>query len=292
VLKPLAANMKNGMYLDKNNIRFVFEDSEREWLDNHIEFVEKYQKPFIEIDKLYDNEEFLITGDSKIGGKPDLPIDFDWPEYKGEAMVFLCQINCKEICFFNEDLPNYGWLYFFLYVEKAGQIKNYIDSKEKFKILYFEGDEKELEEYYWPNNLQEKYRFKSNGLKFTKKWMLPDYESITVKQNEPASQDFFILREIRDYCKTTNCKMFGYPNPIQDDVLYDWSSQYFEDYELKDRKKTNQYAEENCDELICILEFDTCRKMIVENVFAEYEVLEIPNGYWGDIKKGFGKSKF
>lgn len=53
-----------------------------------------------------ENKEKLPKGSSKIGGKPDLPKDFQWFYFKGEdyknrvenrPLSFLMQINCEEV---------------------------------------------------------------------------------------------------------------------------------------------------------------------------------------------------
>lgn len=53
-----------------------------------------------------ENKKPLPKGTSKIGGKPDLPKDFQWFYYEGEdykkrvvnrPLSFLMQINCEEV---------------------------------------------------------------------------------------------------------------------------------------------------------------------------------------------------
>ena len=60
-------------------------------------------------------------GSSKIGGKPYLPADFEWPTYTDSSdnvtrpLSFFCQINLAEVKSFDKDgaLPDRGTLYFF-----------------------------------------------------------------------------------------------------------------------------------------------------------------------------------
>ena len=70
------------------------------------------------------NSEKIPKGSSKIGGKPDLPKDFQWYYYNGEdykkrvvnrPLSFLMQINCEEVHKYDKEslLPEKGILYFF-----------------------------------------------------------------------------------------------------------------------------------------------------------------------------------
>lgn len=71
-----------------------------------------------------ENNEKIPKGSSKIGGKPDLPKDFQWYYYNGEdykkrvvnrPLSFLMQINCEEVHKYDKEslLPEKGILYFF-----------------------------------------------------------------------------------------------------------------------------------------------------------------------------------
>ncbi len=58
-------------------------------------------------------------GASRIGGVPDVPSDFRWPQHKGKPLKFLIQLNCAEIAEFRDQtlLPADGILYFFYDLE-------------------------------------------------------------------------------------------------------------------------------------------------------------------------------
>lgn len=70
-------------------------------------------------------------GNSRFGGYPDLPENFDYPEnIDDEKMTFIAQLNLQEICQLgiNTHLPNSGMLYFFLGNDHDGasDIDNYV----------------------------------------------------------------------------------------------------------------------------------------------------------------------
>ncbi len=59
---------------------------------------------------------------SKIGGKPYLPIDFEWPTFYNKEdgithpLSFFCQINLSDVKKLDKDgvLPEIGMLYFYI----------------------------------------------------------------------------------------------------------------------------------------------------------------------------------
>lgn len=71
-----------------------------------------------------EDEESYKLGATRFGGKPDTPVDFTWPTYKGKSyddiekerpLTFLAQFNCEEISKYDVDhiLPKHGLLSFF-----------------------------------------------------------------------------------------------------------------------------------------------------------------------------------
>jgi uncharacterized protein YwqG len=89
------------------------------------EVFEKIKLNSINIEFDNDNSRKLSIGTSKLGGKPDLPKNFEWYYFTGESQLtdevanrplsFLAQINCEEAKQYDIDsrLPKKGMLYFF-----------------------------------------------------------------------------------------------------------------------------------------------------------------------------------
>jgi uncharacterized protein YwqG len=86
--------------------------------------LEPLKRNAIVINYSEENREKIPKGSSKIGGKPDLPKDFQWYYYNGEdykrkvanrPLSFLMQINCEEVHKYDKEslLPEKGILYFF-----------------------------------------------------------------------------------------------------------------------------------------------------------------------------------
>ena len=166
--------------------------------------LEPIQKSSIRI--IYD-ENFsgeLPAGSSKLGGKPDLPSDFQWYYYKGKSyeeeiaglppgilkyynpddakyttalpLSFIAQINLEEVHKYDKDnlLPPKGILYFFYELENMPW--GDIHSKGGAKVYYFSGNVSELQRTDYPADLKDEYKLPEMPMAFSTKNELPDFE--------------------------------------------------------------------------------------------------------------------
>lgn len=69
-----------------------------------------------------------IVGASRYGGRPDLPVNNEWPRtLKGELLGFFMQLNLEDVPRFPDNtLPESGVLYFFLEEDDCGPVKHRI----------------------------------------------------------------------------------------------------------------------------------------------------------------------
>jgi uncharacterized protein YwqG len=77
----------------------------------------------------------LPLGQSKLGGRPDTPPDFNWPTKDDKPLSFIAQINLSELpAIESSQLPTHGLLSFFYNNEVWG-----FDPKDKggFQVFYF-----------------------------------------------------------------------------------------------------------------------------------------------------------
>ena len=113
------------------NTKIEVSSLDKEFLINSIE-------PSIGI-KTHKIEDVAISiGTSKIGGKPDLPANFQWPLYNNEPLAFCAQFNCQELISFDQKslLSSNGMLYVFIYIDTTWP--GFISKRESFKIIYLE----------------------------------------------------------------------------------------------------------------------------------------------------------
>jgi uncharacterized protein YwqG len=88
-------------------------------LQKQLQTVAVPQKPLFGLFKQPDRKKHIgltaAVGASRLGGLPDVPPGFSWPQIDGKPMQFLAQINCAEIPAQTVDapFPAEGLLYFF-----------------------------------------------------------------------------------------------------------------------------------------------------------------------------------
>ena len=116
----------------------------------------------------------LPLGASRIGGCPDLPEDFDWPEYEGRPLAFTAQLNLTELAAQPEvlALPKAGSLVFFYDPEKSNWGNDPLDSSSVPVVYYLEPDE-ELVRTEVPDEVPDEGLFECCSLKFSVDQNLP-----------------------------------------------------------------------------------------------------------------------
>ncbi|MEZ4669411.1 MAG: YwqG family protein [Anaerolineae bacterium] len=120
---------------------------------------------------------------SKVGGLPDLPPEFAWPEVDGFVLDFVAQINLTEVKPFDKDdlLPSLGILYFFYDIDRS--LSDYKNSTRFNRTLYFDGDTSLLRRREWPvNRHQYATSYAPCVVNFRNELTLPYYESTQIME--------------------------------------------------------------------------------------------------------------
>lgn len=191
----------------------------------------------------------LAVGQSRIGGRPDLPADFVWPYYEGKdyldetpvnrPLTFMAQINLAEAAEFDKEelLPKSGLLSFFyeLQTERWG----FDPADRGCSRVYYFPDLAGLQRTELPADLAEEYQLPEFALTFSARTELPDcgdfmYSPLTqdIPERFPAEADNFdwdAYEEMRaeygcapaedGWSETT--KLLGWPNVIQNPMAYE-----------------------------------------------------------------------
>ncbi|MHB8647404.1 MAG: YwqG family protein [Thermomicrobiales bacterium] len=158
----------------------------------------------------------LPIGVSKLGGSPDLPLDFVWPDYQGFPLPFVAQINLWDIAAYDvqKGLPSVGMLYFF-YDYDHHRTFMLQESPDMWRVRYFDGEMKSLRQMQMPPSLP-KYRgpFKpclfmpSSVITFAPYNAYSDGLSSAVEQFGPVAP--FTSEEVEAYQHVLN--QFGPPS--------------------------------------------------------------------------------
>jgi uncharacterized protein YwqG len=198
------------------------------------------------------DERDMPIGSSKIGGQPDLPNDFGWPDWNGKHLGFIAQVNLKDVAELNVDpaLPKSGVLSFFY---EADEQPWGFDPTHKgsARVLYFSAEN--LTRRPFPEILSKYAKFDVCRVHFQEQVTLPPagsaevesleltrgpdrYEWVEIESSgvyrikeippeeseESTPTEWDIYGEIFDGLSEESggvChRMLGYPDPIQGDM--------------------------------------------------------------------------
>lgn len=174
------------------------------------------------------DQDQIKTGQSRMGGEPDLPKNFVWPEWQipaddssygwpdsnrttPTALDFIAQINLSEIAGYpgSEKLPAHGFLYFFYLIESNAWGFNPRD-KGSSSIVYFAGSSMELSRQKPPQNTTSLTL--ASSVSFETIWSIDD--SLIV-----ADEDFETYCELKEQLgpsdTETNHRLLGNCHTIQ-----------------------------------------------------------------------------
>lgn len=189
-------------------------------------------------------------GDSKVGGLPHAPLNYQWPYFKKLPLEFVAQLNCNDIEY--QHFPETGLLLFFYDNRHGGySIKEkgfihveYLPDMDKLEVIESPQLEKKrvfglFGSYIIPNI------YKETKIQFYPAVSLPDDEKkigIDVDWAEPYWELKAELVEHRFI------QIGGYPNPVQNDGIAESIAKMFhrgkpEDwdmiFEISDDKTTD-----------------------------------------------------
>jgi uncharacterized protein YwqG len=197
----------------KESIKFTFDTC---GLGKHWQKFEPKLREEIRITTIVQEESEMLIGQSKIGGRPDLPAKMDWlREGNGNSLSFIAQINFGELKEYNKtsELPNSGIIYFFYSAEQKGWGFDPMD-KDKFKVFYSDNNDNLIRKEF-PFDLDEYSKYKPCKLTFANSVSLPGWENEFVQENLKDKEiDAYIEIMGVEMCN----KMLGYSDNIQGEM--------------------------------------------------------------------------
>ena len=241
--------------------------------------IESLLIPAIKISKKEIKSENKI-GVSKFGGKPDLPVNINWPILNEKPLCFLAQINLEEIMEFDieKKLPETGILYFF--VEHPGEFSL------NHKIIY--SNEKELLRNEYPKELDKNCQFSESKMNFEHIYTFPSNETLEIESLSEVDKDsYFEIDE--DVFNYNNNQILGHTCPVQGDVNLEWAFTKLGIEFTEDNYENNKIEINNIrSKFINLLQFST------ENSIPEFwEVFYIDSsGYFGITEKDLKELNF
>ena len=170
----------------------------------------------------------LYPDSSKIGGRPYLPADFEWPEYKdkndGEIrpLSFFCQLNLSELSAYDRDglLPERGILSFFYECESFCWGFDPED-KGAARVFYYENTEGFVPTDI-PQEIDSDYVMPEMPLSFEARKAYPMFEEFDVLSDiicDCEDYDRLVEELGGDVWVSDRHKILGYADIIQNEML-------------------------------------------------------------------------
>ena len=191
----------------------------------------KMIRPTVGIRTKSSDDKNLKVGKSKIGGKPDLPVDFEWPKSDNKSMLFCAQYNLFELTKFDTEsvLPNKGFFYIFLSLDEKWKEFNGIN--QEFKFIYSESEN--LIRTGFPKDLEQNQSFKTALIEYFEFYTIPQYDNFKLFELDKKYDDLAYhfneltddcIRDILDLGYDNYHQIIGHDRSIQASVVYEFSS--------------------------------------------------------------------
>ena len=219
----------------KNNLdkikSFIRNSEEIEIEKSDKEKLIKMIRPTVGIRTKSSDDKNVKVGKSKIGGKPDLPKDFEWPKSDDKSMLFCAQYNLSELAKFDKEnvLPKKGFFYIFLSLDQEWNEFNGVN--QPFKFIFSETENIVRTEF--PNDLEENQTFKTAEIEYFQFYTIPDDENYKLFEFEKKYEDFYfyfyqptdeyLIEELYEDSNKMH-QILGYDRSIQSSVVYEFAS--------------------------------------------------------------------
>ncbi len=169
-------------------------------------------------------ESTLTAGVSKLGGVPDVPPGFVWPQWKGLPQSFIAQIRLEDAHPYDVDgvLPEQGMLWFFYDAQQQTYGADPAD-KGGWSVLFAESSTN-LQHIAAPTTLPATSQFHASTIRFASEITLslqPQLEISTFDWTAQEQQQYETLLSTfptpQDHASVHN-RLLGNPDTLQDDM--------------------------------------------------------------------------
>ena len=161
------------------------------------------------------------TGGSRLGGRPNLPKEWEWPTWREEPLAFVAQLDLATLQPMSDlPLPRTGALSFFF---EGGENAWGFSPEDKGGscVLYSPEPLSSLPLRAIPEDLDDALRFKGVGLSPQSELTLPGLQDQALEDIEMTSEEreayFNLIMRIEEEKKGSIHRIGGYPDCVQGD---------------------------------------------------------------------------
>lgn len=234
-LVPLPKETDDEVRLDKKKVR------------HYMELLKSFSRNAIQISLVGNGNVPLPAGCSKLGGRPDVADDFQWPhDNSGYPLSLLLQIDCAELVSLDHEglLPTSGHLYFFYELSEMRRD----GKKNSVRVIYNDKPSSQLHPLDYPVNLGKHYQLQECRLQFSQRTSFPCLEEVGhLTHKRVKTKDNIELAVASDRLEEKYCpgsegigNMLGYAFLIEKPIVKDLS-----DHVLLLQLDSSEYWEED-----------------------------------------------
>jgi len=209
--------------MDKAGVEAAFVAAELSRLTKDIDFL---SRPSTRLYTTPADETTIHVGASKIGGVPDLPPGFTWPEWKELPQSFIAQIHLTDVRQFdtNKVLPQKGMFWFFYDAQQETYGADPAD-RGGWRVIYLDEDDLSKLQRVQPSaKLPASSQFKACSISFTSEITLSQHPKLDVPNfdwTDDEQKKYETLLSTfpnpADHATLHN-RLLGNPDTIQDDM--------------------------------------------------------------------------
>lgn len=185
-------------------------------------------KPSIRMKTFPEKDENIPVGNSKVGGIPDLPLNWKWPTWNETPLEFIAQVALSEVAPYDTEhiLPTSGILYFFFDIDLYF---NRWNERESFwKVLFYDGDISQLRRVAvlpvlpLKTSHEEVYITSSCSVEFSTELTIPPFDSIPLRHLDVNTPYFELLENVEklydEMIMPSIHRLLGHPDAMQNDM--------------------------------------------------------------------------
>lgn len=181
-------------------------------LDSYFATIKPLIRPKIDLILTPVDESTFKDAKSKVGGKPHLPKEQEWPKNElGKSLSFIGQLNFEDVSKYDQSglLPKQGLLSFFYCADQEAWGFDPKD-RQRFKIIYTDNVNSAVKQDF-PADLDKHSIFKPNRLTFNSSLSIPTWQEDSIDGLiEEDDSDNYI-----EASSGSDNQIFGYANCVQ-----------------------------------------------------------------------------
>lgn len=188
-------------------------------LQSHAAGLVALARPSIGISSERVDESELAIGASRLGGSPDVPVDFAWPVYDNLPQSFIAQINLADTAPLDLDgvLPSEGLLSFFY--DSDQRVWGFDPAEDGAWKVTYSPPGADLVRRETPSGMPAEGIFNSMRLRFEAELTFAPWESFDVRQLGLGWHAQLEYAEAMGQNLRWSChRVLGHPDPVQGDM--------------------------------------------------------------------------